>query len=254
MRILLLGGTSEATALALRLSDIPGVHAILSLAGRTTSPRLPPVPTRIGGFGGVDGLASYLAAERIDALVDATHPFAARISANAEAAARVAGVPLVALVRPPWRAGEGDRWREVADMSEAARALGEAPRRVFLTVGRLELDAFRAAPQHLYIVRTIEPIAADALANLVAIEDRPPFDEEAEQALMARERVEVLVTKNSGATATAPKLAAARALSIPVIMVARPQRPDGVRQVESVAAALAWLASHPAAPETLRGV
>ncbi|MFN3689200.1 cobalt-precorrin-6A reductase [Salinarimonas sp.] len=254
MRILLLGGTSEATALALRLSDIPGVQAILSLAGRTSAPRLPPVPTRIGGFGGAEGLARYLRAERIDALVDATHPFAARISANAAAAARAAGVPLVALVRPPWQAGEGDRWREVSDMGEAARAIGEVPRRVFLTVGRLELDAFRAAPQHFYIVRTIEPIAADALPRLVTIEDRPPFDEAAERALMARERVEVLVTKNSGAAATAPKLAAARVLGVPIILVARPPRPDGVESVESVEAALAWLASHPAAPETLRGV
>lgn len=197
---------------------------------------------RIGGFGGVEGLAAYLAAEEIGAVVDATHPFAAQMSGHAAQACRVAGVPLVALVRPEWSPGPGDRWTRVPDMARAVAAIGEAPRRVFLTVGRLELSAFAAAPQHAYLVRTIDPVGAIATPpNLVEIRHRPPFDEAAERALMEAERIEVLVTKNSGAAATAPKLAAARALGLPVIVVARPPRPEGVDAVATPREALAWI-------------
>ncbi len=242
MRILILGGTTEASALAARLAGNPAFTPVLSMAGRTSEPRPLPIPTRIGGFGGVEGLVRFLAQERIEAVIDATHPFAAIMSRNAAEACAQAQVPLLALRRPPWVAQEGDRWIEVASMEDAVRALGETPRRVFLTVGRLELPPFAAAPQHTYLVRTIEPIG-DALPvpNVIAIQDRAPFDEAAERALMAREQIEVVVTKNSGGMATYPKIAAARALGLPVIVVARPEKPRGVEEVATAEAALAWL-------------
>jgi precorrin-6A/cobalt-precorrin-6A reductase len=242
MRILILGGTTEASGLAAALAGQGRFQPLLSLAGRTSDPKPLPIPTRVGGFGGAEGLARFLRDERIEALIDATHPFAAVMSHNAARAADATGVPLLGLRRPPWTPRAGDRWREVADMGEAVRAIGEAPRRVFLTVGRLELRPFAAAPQHAYVVRTIEPID-DALPvpNVIAIRDRAPFDEAAERALMAREGIEVLVTKNSGGAATYPKIAAARALGIPVVLVARPEKPEGVTEVAGVAGALAWL-------------
>jgi precorrin-6A/cobalt-precorrin-6A reductase len=242
MRILILGGTTEASGLAAALAGQGRFQPLLSLAGRTSDPKPLPIPTRVGGFGGAEGLARFLRDERIEALIDATHPFAAVMSHNAARAADATGVPLLALRRPPWTPRAGDRWREVTGMGEAVRAIGEAPRRVFLTVGRLELRPFAAAPQHAYVVRTIEPID-DALPvpNVIAIRDRAPFDEAAERALMAREGIEVLVTKNSGGAATYPKIAAARALGIPVVLVARPEKPEGVTEVAGVAGALAWL-------------
>ena len=224
----------------------------LSLAGRTSEPKGQPVPTRVGGFGGAGGLARWLRENRIAAVVDATHPFAARISRNAAEACRAVAVPLVALRRPPWRAIAGDRWIEVATVQEAVRALGAQPRCVFVTTGRLELHHFAAAPQHRYVVRTIEPIA-DALpgSDVVAIRERGPFDAKHERELMRRERVEVVVTKNSGGAPTYAKIAAARELGLPVVMVARPEKPEA----DSVAGpqeALAWLgsqlASHGPAP------
>ncbi|WP_084327536.1 cobalt-precorrin-6A reductase [Salinarimonas rosea] len=241
MTILLLGGTTEATGLAHLLAGRPDLPAILSLAGRTSAPRAAPLPTRIGGFGGVEGLVAHLRSEGIRAVVDATHPFAARMSRNAAEACRIAGVPLLALVRPEWTPGPGDRWTTVADMAGAVAALGEAPRRVFLTVGRLELAGFEAAPQHAYLVRTIDPIGEVALPNLVEIRHRPPFDDAAERALMETERIDVLVTKNSGAAATRPKLDAARTLGLPVIVVDRPPRPEGVQAVATPEQALEWL-------------
>ena len=192
--------------------------------------------------GGAEGLARYLADERIEAVVDATHPFAAVMSRHAAEACARAGVPLLALRRSPWQPRAGDRWIEVCSMSEAVAALEVSPRRVFLTVGRLELSPFAAAPQHTYLVRTIEPIG-DALPapNVIAMRDRPPFHEEAERALMSREAVEVLVTKNSGAAATYPKIAAARALGLPAIVVSRPNKPAGVEEVTTAEAAFSWL-------------
>jgi precorrin-6A/cobalt-precorrin-6A reductase len=242
MRILILGGTTEASALAARLAGKPDFSPLLSMAGRTSDPRPMPIPTRIGGFGGVAGLADFLRIERIEAVIDATHPFAAVMSRNAAEACAQAQVPLLALRRPAWVSQEGDRWIEVASMGEAVQALGEAPRRAFLTVGRLELAPFAAAPQHTYLVRTIEPIG-DALPmpNVIAIRERAPFDEAAERALMERERIDMVVTKNSGGAATYPKIAAARSLGLPVVVVARPETPLGVEEVTSAEAALDWL-------------
>ncbi|MEE1655123.1 cobalt-precorrin-6A reductase [Microvirga sp. CF3062] len=242
MRILILGGTTEASALATLLSGRSDFSPLLSMAGRTSDPRPLPIPTRIGGFGGVDGLAGFMVREQIEAVIDATHPFAAVMSRNAAEACAQARVPLLALRRPPWTAQKGDRWIDVVSMAEAVRALGEEPRRVFLTVGRLELPPFAAAPQHTYLVRTIEPIGeALPVPNVIAIQDRAPFDEAAERALMEREGVDVVVTKNSGGAATYPKIAAARALGLSVIIVARPEKPRDVDEAVSAEAAVEWL-------------
>ena len=239
--MLILGGTTEASAIAAALADHPQVRPVLSLAGRTRAPVLPAVPARRGGFGGVDGLASFLRAQNVAALIDATHPFATRISRNARAAAQIAGVPAIAVSRPPWTAEPGDRWTEAADMPAAAQALGPAPHRVFLTVGQQELAPFRLAPWHRYLIRSVEPPDPALLPPAVCcIAARGPFREDAERALLHQEDIEVIVTKNSGGAATAPKLAAARALGIPVVMVARPAAPPG-ETVPDAAGALAWL-------------
>ena len=253
MRILILGGTAEASALAAALAQHPDIDAVLSLAGRTSNPRPSPLPSRIGGFGGIEGLARWLTLHGTEAVVDATHPFAAMMSRNAAAACKRLGLPLLGLRRPPWQARAGDRWIEVATMADAAPALGPAPRRVFLTVGRLELGPFAAAPQHAYLVRSIEPIG-DALPapHVQQLRARGPFEEAAEQALLEREHIEILVTKNSGGAATYAKIAAARALGLPVVVVARPQKP-AVAEVATVSAALDWIAGQQRS-RTLRGV
>jgi precorrin-6A/cobalt-precorrin-6A reductase len=227
MRILILGGTSEASELARRLGDDARFSPTLSLAGRTATPRLPTIATRSGGFGGVDGLVNWLKDNQIDAIVDATHPFAARISANAVAAARIAQVPLLSLVRPPWRKQDGDTWINVTDAIAASTALGETPRRVFLSIGRQDIAAFGAAPHHDYLIRSIEPPDAAALPRAKIILERGPFDQDAELELMRAHNIEIVVTKNSGADATYAKIAAARALAIPVIMIEQPEKPRG---------------------------
>jgi precorrin-6A/cobalt-precorrin-6A reductase len=227
MRVLILGGSSEASRLAARLAEEPAFKPILSLAGRTQNPAPPPIPYRIGGFGGVDGLVGYLEEAGVDCLVDATHPFAERMSANAEAAAAATGTPLVVFTRPPWTPQRGDRWRECADAASAALALGAVPRRVFLTVGRLQLPAFEAAPQHDYLIRTIDPPQpAPSLPHCRVILARGPFTIDAEVELMRDARVDALVTKNSGGEATRAKLDAARALGLEVVLIRRPQSPS----------------------------
>jgi precorrin-6A/cobalt-precorrin-6A reductase len=248
--VLVLGGSSEASALVAALAGRADVDLTLSLAGRTVAPAAQPVPTRIGGFGGAAGLAAYAAAERVELLVDATHPFAARISASAREAAARAGCRLLDVTRPPWVPQPGDRWTAVASMEAAVDALGSSPLRVFLTVGRLQLANFAVAPQHHYLVRTIDPLAdVAALPNATCITGRGPFEPEAEAALMRRHRIDVLVTKNSGGTATAAKLDAARRLALPVILV-RPPRQGGATL--AVAEAVAAILSHRVGTE--RGV
>ena len=243
MRILVLGGTTEASRLAKALASRSDFEPTLSLAGRTHDPAAQPIPTRIGGFGGAEGLADWLREHRIEALIDATHPFAAQISRNAAEAALATGTPIVAFVRPAWMREAGDDWREVADLDEAAAAIGAAPRRVLLTTGRLGLGHFATAPQHHYVIRTIDPPDAGDLASLpdhTLIFDRGPFDLESERGLLARERIEVVVTKNSGGAATRPKIVAAREVGLPVVIVQPPRRPD-VPQVHSVEAVFAML-------------
>jgi precorrin-6A/cobalt-precorrin-6A reductase len=252
MRVLVLGGTSEATALAALLAATPGAEAIMSFAGRTRAPSSP-IPLRSGGFGGAEGLWQYLEAEGIDVLVDATHPFAAQISRNAEIAAARGNIPLVILSRPGWMREPQDRWTEVPDMAAAAAAIGRETRRVFLAIGRLQLAAFEAAPQHYYLIRTIEPIAPN-LPHHRIIAARGPFDAEAEERLLRDEKIDVIVAKNSGAAAVFGKIAAARRLGLPVIMVERPAEASGVGvQAAHPAEALALILGHgPRA--ALRGV
>lgn len=215
----------------------------LSLAGRTQAPGPQPVPVRSGGFGGAEGLARYLAAEGIGLLVDATHPFARQISRNAGAAAGIAGVPLLILERPPWRAGAGDRWTAVPDMAAAAAALGETPRSVFLAIGRQEAGAFRAAPQHRYLLRVIDPPEPGTLPGATILAARGPFDEAEEGALLLRHGIEVVVAKNSGGAAGWPKLAAARALGLPVVLVDRAETPGAAASVEEMLHRIAHLAA-----------
>jgi len=252
MRVLVLGGTSEATALAALLAATPGAEAIMSFAGRTRAPSSP-IPLRSGGFGGAEGLWQYLEAEGIDVLVDATHPFAAQISRNAEIAAARGNIPLVILSRPGWMREPQDRWTEVPDMAAAAAAIGRETRRVFLAIGRLQLAAFEAAPQHDYLIRTIEPIAPN-LPHHRIIAARGPFDVEAEERLLRDEKIDVIVAKNSGAAAVFGKIAAARRLGLPVIMVERPAEASGVGvRAAHPAEALALILGHgPRA--ALRGV
>lgn len=226
-RILILGGTTEARELAAALVGRADLDVVLSLAGRTGSPVTQPVPVRVGGFGGARGLAGALAAGKFDMLVDATHPYAARISANAAEASRLSGVPLLALRRPAWERVEGDRWRDVPDVDAAVAALGGAPRRVFLALGRQEVGPFEAAPQHAYIVRSVEPIEPPlAVPDATYILARGPFPEAGERDLLAKNRIDAIVSKNSGGQATYGKIAAARPLGIEVIMIARPALPE----------------------------
>jgi precorrin-6A/cobalt-precorrin-6A reductase len=252
-RILILGGTLEARQLAARLRGRADITVTLSLAGRTAAPAAQPVPVRVGGFGGAEGLAAYLRAERIAALIDATHPYAATISANAARAAAVAGVRLLALRRPPWQPVVGDRWTEVADVREAVRALGSAPRRAFLALGRKELAPFGVAPQHHYLVRSVDPVDPPlAVPHATYIVARGPFAEAAERDLLVAHAIDAIVAKNSGGTATYGKIAAARALEIEVILLRRPHLPP-VPSVANVAEAAAWL-DHALASVAARGV
>jgi precorrin-6A/cobalt-precorrin-6A reductase len=249
VRVLILGGTSEARALAARVAKLPDVDAVLSLAGRTREPQVQPIATRIGGFGGIDGLCAYLQAERIERVVDATHPFAAQISRHGATACARLGIPLLILAREPWQKQADDNWTEVANLGEAVRALGHTPKRVFLTIGRLGLSAFARAPQHFYVARTIDP--PDDLAALPHHQltlARGPFAVEDEERLMREASVDVLVTKNSGGSATYAKMIAARRLRLPAIVIMPPPRPHAP-VVHDVEGALRFL-SH-AAP---RGV
>jgi precorrin-6A/cobalt-precorrin-6A reductase len=227
--ILILGGTTEARQLAERLSETGRFRLELSMAGRTRVPVAQPVPVRIGGFGGGQGLANYLTANSFDLLIDATHPYAAQISANAASASAFSGVPLVALRRPGWERQEGDRWVEVDSVEAAVAALGTDPRRAFLALGRQELLPFEAASQHSYVVRSVDPVEPPLdLPNVTYLTARGPFVEEDERTLLTGHGVEVIVCKNSGGTASYGKLAAARALGIEVVMIRRPALPDVV--------------------------
>ena len=188
------------------------------------------MPVRAGGFGGAEGLAAYLRDEAVDLVIDATHPFARQISANARAASAATGIPLIRLERLGWDEAEGDRWTRVASMAEAVAALGAEPRRVFLAIGRQEAKAFDAAPQHHYLVRSVDPVdpplAAPDVDYLLA---RGPFAVEAEVALLQEHRIDVVVSKNSGGEATYAKMVAARILGLPVVLVERAAAEDGHR-------------------------
>jgi precorrin-6A/cobalt-precorrin-6A reductase len=251
-RVLILGGTADANRLAAEVADVPDIGAVLSYAGRTDNPTPPPIPWRVGGFGGIGGLANYLRAEHIDRVVDATHPFAAQMSAHAVEACATAGVPLLALERAPWQRVAGDHWIEVDDLAAAAEALGAAPRRVFLGIGRMHLKTFAAYQQHAYLVRLVDPPRAPLpLQNAEVIVARGPFDRAADRAMLTQHRIDIVVAKNAGGDAASAKIEAARDLALPVVMVRRPLVPARAT-VESVAEVLIWL-GHDATP-TERGV
>jgi precorrin-6A/cobalt-precorrin-6A reductase len=244
MRLLILGGTSEASALARALAGRRDLSPVLSFAGRTRSPVPPPIPFRTGGFGGIAGLKAFLTGQGIGAVIDATHPFAVQMSRNAADASAALALPLAVFTRPAWCPIAGDRWTVVPDMRAAAQALGDRPRRVFLTVGGLQLGAFAAAPHHHYIVRTIEqPEAIGALPSHRVILARGPFDLEAELRLMRDENVQVLVSKNSGGSAAEAKLLAARVLGCEVVMVERPVSAEG-QTFDTLDAVIAWIDGH----------
>jgi len=243
-RLLILGGTAEAAALAREAAERFGaqLEVITSLAGRTARPAMPRGAVRIGGFGGADGLAAYLAEQRIDLLIDATHPFARTISAHARVAADAAGVERLVLWRPGWPRHPLDRWIEVEDMAGAAAALPQAGRRALVTVGTGEIAAFAGLPRVWMLVRLFEaPAEPLPLASHELLVDKGPFSLAGERRLLETRGIDVLVSKASGGPATLPKIEAARALSLPVVMVRRPPPEPGDR-VDQVAAAVDWIA------------
>jgi precorrin-6A/cobalt-precorrin-6A reductase len=239
--ILILGGTGEARRLAAALvAARPGERVVSSLAGRLADPLRPDGELRVGGFGGVDGLAAWLRDNDVDALIDATHPFAIGISRNAVAAADATGVPLLVLRRPGWSAGPGDRWHRVAALDAAAAALADLGERVFLTTGRQSLAAFAGLDRHWFLVRTVDRPDPPTPARMRLILDRGPFTLDGEHALLRDNAIDVIVTKDSGGDATVAKLVAARERGLPVVLVDRPPLPSGVTAVADVDAALAW--------------
>jgi precorrin-6A/cobalt-precorrin-6A reductase len=237
-QVLVLGGTGEARRLAAALVAA-GVDVLSSLAGRTAEPVLPEGEVRVGGFGGAEGLADWLAEHRPRAVVDATHPFAAQITASAAAAAAEHGTPLLRLQRPGWRPRPGDDWRHVDSLTAAAQAVAGF-RSVFLTTGRQGISAFAALPGRV-LVRSVDPPDEPLPAGTTLLLDRGPFSVDDERALMREHEVDVVVTKDSGGHLTEAKLTAARELGIPVVLVRRPPLPPGVQTVATVEEALAWV-------------
>jgi len=200
-----------------------------------------PVPVRRGGFGGAAGLADYLERERIDVLIDATHPYAQVMSANAAEAARRTGVAFLAVRRPPWIETSGDRWTEVSNVDGAVAALGQNPRRVFVALGRNELAPFVQAPQHHYLIRSVDPVEPPLpLPQVEYVTGRGPFSAADDHTLLMKHGIEVVVAKNSGGSATYGKIAAARTLGLDVVMLRRPPVPDAPA-VTTVEEAVAWL-------------
>lgn len=223
-RILLLAGSSEASVLAKRLTALREVSVISSFAGRVKDLSLPPGQVRVGGFGGPEGLARWMTDERIAAVIDATHPFTAHMPGHVVLACESAGVPHLRVLRPEWVPEPGDQWSVVPDIDTAAQTLGTlGARRVLLTTGRQELAPFAVAGSYIwFVVRCIEKPEPMPLAQAEVLLSRGPFSLGGETALMRSHRIDTIVTKNSGGSATAPKLEAARQLGITVVMIARP--------------------------------
>ncbi|TQC42809.1 cobalt-precorrin-6A reductase [Rhodococcus sp. WS4] len=242
-RILILGGTGEARSLAAVLAEVPGVETVSSLAGRVRDPRMPVGDVRVGGFGGVDGLADWLREHRADAIVDATHPFAAQITRNAADAADRCGVPVVVLRRPEWSPRPGDNWVGAADLAAAAELLPGLGTRVFLTIGRQGVDSFAGLRALWFLVRAIDPPEVAMPPQSTLLLGRGPFAVADETALMREHRIDVLVTKNSGGAQTDAKLDAARELGVPVVMIRRPPPPPATATVDDVAGAVEWIDS-----------
>ena len=242
-KVLILGGTGDAVKLATKLATIPEIEVISSLAGRTKKPAALVGQVRIGGFGGAEGLANYLQGNAIDLLIDATHPCAGQITMNGAIAAKIVNIPHLMLVRPQWEKVAGDHWLEVETVEAAAEAIPESVKRVFITSGRQQLEPFlqrsHIYPDTWYLMRSIDPPDL-TLPNSQLLLDRGPFNLEQERQLLREYQIQAIVSKNSGGDATYAKIVAARELGIPIIMVQRPQMPEGDK-VTSIQQAIAWL-------------
>lgn len=240
MRVLLLGGTTEAGQMASALA-YAGIDAIYSYAGRTKSPVAQPLPTRIGGFGGVAGLLEYLSEKKITHVIDATHPFAAGMSVNAFEACRETAIPLIRFERPAWRARPGDKWTCVEQMDALPDTLPDAPARIFLAIGKQRIDLFAAKPQHHYILRLVDaPDAPLPLPHATVVLARGPFTIAGDTELMRANAITHVVAKNAGGSGANAKLDAARALGLPVIMADRPVLP-GDTVAKTTAEVMTWL-------------
>ncbi len=247
-RILLLGGTTEASLAARALAEA-GVDAVFSYAGRTDAPAQQPLPMRVGGFGGVQGLVGYLQREGITHVIDATHAFATQMSRNAHAACGALGLPLLSLQRAPWVQQVGDDWRQVGDVAGAVAALPSASARVFLAIGKQNLAPFAALHQHHFLLRLVDAPSAPPMPNCSIVIAKGPFDVAGDTALMQAHCITHVIAKNAGGQGASAKLAAARALGLPVVMIGRPDAP--LRDTaETIKAMMDWLAHHNA----LRGV
>jgi precorrin-6A/cobalt-precorrin-6A reductase len=247
LTVLVLGGTSEARALAAELAGRTGLRVISSLAGRVRDPVLPAGEVRTGGFGGVQGLADWARAESVGAVVDATHPFAETISAHAVAACVQEGLPLLRLARPGWQAQELDHWHHARSLADAAGLLPALGTRVFLTTGRQGLSAFAAQDRLWFLIRCVDAPEGAMPVNREVLLARGPYARESERTLMRQFAIDVLVTKNSGGSQTAGKLAAARDLGIPVVMIRRPDSPAAA-SVPAVDDAVRWVLGRAPAP------
>lgn len=240
MRVLLLGGTTEASMLAKALKSA-GIDTVFSYAGRTNAPISQPVPIRVGGFGGVAGLQDYLRAERISHVIDATHPFAATMGSNAHHACTACNIPLLRVERPAWAAQPGDDWNRVPSIEAACDALPDTPARVFLAIGRMHIDLFARRPAHHYLLRLVDALDTPvALPNHEVVVARGPFDLDGDLALMRAHKITHVVAKNAGGRGAVAKIEAAHQLALKVIMIDRPNRPD-VPKVSDTQAVLHWL-------------
>ncbi|MBR0853093.1 cobalt-precorrin-6A reductase [Bradyrhizobium liaoningense] len=238
-RALILGGTADASLLAAEIARAR-IDAVYSYGGRTRAPADQPLPTRIGGFGGVSGLADYIRRDGITHVIDATHPFAAEMSRNAIEACKQTGTPLIALERVPWAKVHGDNWIEIADVDAAVAALPEAPANVFLAIGRQHIAPFAMKPQHAYTLRFVDPPEASLPFAADVIVSRGPFTLDGELEMMRTRGIAWIVARNSGGDGARAKIEAARTLGLPLIMISRPQLPERLR-VESVAEIMHWL-------------
>jgi precorrin-6A/cobalt-precorrin-6A reductase len=240
MRVLLLGGTTEASRIGHGLAAA-GTAGVYSYAGRTATPVAQPLPTRVGGFGGVDGLAEFIRREAITHVIDATHPFASQISRNAVEACAKTSTPLIAYLREPWAAGPGDKWQHVSTVEQAAAALPDHQARIFLAIGRQHLNPFAVRPQHFYLLRLVDaPNTALPLPDTEIVLARGPFTTEGDLALLQDHRITHVVARNAGGESARAKLEAARALGLPVIMIDRPSLPER-RTAQSAGEIMRWL-------------
>ncbi|WP_234681104.1 cobalt-precorrin-6A reductase [Bradyrhizobium monzae] len=239
MRALILGGIADASLLAAEIARA-GIDAVYSYGGRTRAPADQPLPTRVGGFGGVGGLADYIKREAITHVIDATHPFAAEMSRNAVEACAQTGKPLIALERAPWARAPDDSWIEVGDVAAAVAALPEAPTRAFLAIGRQHIAPFAARSQHAYTLRFVDPPDAPLPFAADVIVSRGPFVLDGELEMLRNRGIAWIVARNSGGDGARAKIDAARMLGLPVIMISRPRLPERPR-VESVADVMQWL-------------